>query len=221
METIELVYSCIECSAPTKYNNGKCLKCYNKEKTQTKEFVPSEGELYLAEYFKMLDIKYKEQVPIVGLINDTKKYRLADFYLEEYNVYVEYNGFWQENKDHYKEKISAYSKNKIPCVYLYPENLGVLDFVFDRRIQQTFIENKMDKELKKYHWYKYRKGEINRFYGILAAIAFGMWVLVADRSNYFISVGLLFVAVYQGYRLFNAYKNIFKLNNYSLKHLSD
>lgn len=94
----------------------------------------SEGEEYIAEFLKRYNIKYEHQKRIDGLKNDGSNFRTADFYLPAMGVYIEYCGqyFIPIHQERYKEKQKIYRENNIPCVYLFPENLGVLEFIFDK-----------------------------------------------------------------------------------------
>ena len=136
---------------PTKYNNGKCDACYKKQNAKV-----SEGEKFLAQFFDIIGIRYHEQVEIKNLIGDTKGYRIADFYLPQYNVYLEFNGHYRDHREQYDEKIQVYRRNKIPCIYIYPENLGIIGYVFDQRLKQELINHKYHQELKLYLYKKFR-----------------------------------------------------------------
>ena len=122
------------------------------------QYEPSEGELFIADYFESKNIKYREQVKIENLDGDLKAYRVADFYIPQYKVYIEFYGQWNSNKEsreRYREKKGIYYKNYIPCIYLYPENLGILDYSFHTRMVKELKRRKSKKDL-----FKYR---INRF----------------------------------------------------------
>lgn len=211
----EKKFQCIDCGAPTKYNNGKCTACYSKENGNGGK--PSEGEEYIADFLKLYKIKFEEQKPIVGLINDTKKYRVADFYLKDYKVYIEYNGHYRDNREHYDEKIKVYNKNKIPCIHLYPENLGVLDYMLDKRLITVLKKSKLDGELKKYKWFKFKNTSQESM-----AIVTGMLLLIILLSlNYskgdrgvLIMLGL--VILYQFWKIYKMYKEIFIDEKYPL-----
>ena len=69
------------------------------------------SEQFIAYFLDDLKIKYNPQVKIEDLKNDTKSYRIADFYLPKYKVYLEYLGQWnntKEDRDRYKEKMRVY-----------------------------------------------------------------------------------------------------------------
>ena len=118
-----------------------------------KENTPSEGEAFLEDYFRGTGIVFEAEKPIVGLRNDTKTYRKADFYLPKLDIYVEFFGMWnhtKEQRERYKEKKDAYFRNNIPCVYIYPENLGIIEFTFPRRAMQVLKKHNKDKELLRF-----------------------------------------------------------------------
>jgi len=45
----------------------------------------SEGEEFIMDFFKQYGIKYQFQKNIEGLKDDTKAFRVADFYLPKFN----------------------------------------------------------------------------------------------------------------------------------------
>ena len=100
----------------------------------------SVGEDIIAEYFDEKSIKYIRQFKVSNLKGDHMPYRSADFYLPKYKVYVEFLGKWDDNnaKEKYRDKKEVYSKNNIPCIYIYPDNLGVFNFIFKRRLRDVF-----------------------------------------------------------------------------------
>lgn len=100
----------------------------------------TEGEDIIEYYLEDQGIKFQREVEINGLSNDTKSYRKADFYLPKYKIYVEFLGLWNnpERKQEYIEKIKTYESNKVPCIYIYPENLGILGEIFYMRMHQQF-----------------------------------------------------------------------------------
>lgn len=85
----------------------------------------SDGEEAVANTLRRMNIKYKREYKIEGLKSDTKKFRVADFYLPEYDIFVEYEGEWYHprEKQRYKEKQRVYTLNNIKCIYIYPNDL--------------------------------------------------------------------------------------------------
>lgn len=114
--------------------------------------APSEGELFISEYLKFKNISFTREVRLHNLkYDDDFKYRDADFFLTKYGVYIEFNGRWNNTKEdrvRYRNKKEVYRKNNIPCIYLYPENLGIIDFVFTKRLIVELKNKSMIKELR-------------------------------------------------------------------------
>lgn len=171
--------------------------------------TPSEGEVYLAEYFRGEGISFTAEKEIVGLAKDSKKYRKADFYLDKYNLYVEFFGRWnntKEDRERYREKKKVYYDNKIPCVYIYPENLGIIEFSFPRRAIKTFKDHKMSRELfkfrLKYVWL-YKQGNIIYFLLALVILVFGDFSWKEDSIIYSI---LILIPIYQTYHIYQWFK---------------
>lgn len=113
---------------------------------------PSEGELFISEYLKFKNISFEREVRLHHLKYDNDfKYRDADFFLKKYGVYIEFNGRWNNTKEdrlRYRVKKEVYRKNNVPCIYLYPENLGIIDFVFTKRLIVELQKKSMIKELR-------------------------------------------------------------------------
>jgi hypothetical protein len=113
---------------------------------------PSEGELFISEYLKFKNISFEREVRLNNLkYDDDFKYRDADFFLKKYGVYIEFNGMWNNTKEdrvRYRVKKEVYRKNILPCIYLYPENLGIIDFVFTKRLIVEFKKRSMNKQLR-------------------------------------------------------------------------
>ncbi len=113
----------------------------------------TEGEEFIAHFLREERIKFRPEVKIDNLKGDDKAYRVADFYLPGYNVYLEFFGLWnvsEERRTQYKEKMTIYSKNNIPCIYIYPENLGILQYCFDYRMKKELIKHHLKKKLFRY-----------------------------------------------------------------------
>ncbi len=109
----------------------------------------SDGEELIEEYFDAEGIEFKPEVKIENLKGDKIPYRKADFYLPQYKTYVEFFGRWntEHNREKYNEKKRIYAENKIPCVYLYPDNLGILSFIFKRRLKMELKKHNMKLQL--------------------------------------------------------------------------
>lgn len=101
----------------------------------TKKFK-SGKEAFIANYFDKKKIKYQYEKPLkLG-----KQKLHPDFFLPEFDVYVEYWGMWPSDFDYRKEcniKRKQYKEYDIPLVELYPDNLvsiNQLDWKFTERL---------------------------------------------------------------------------------------
>ncbi len=181
----------------------------------------SEGEEYIADYLKQVNIKYIQQSRITNLTGDTYQFRVADFYLPDYKVYIEFEGLYNnpEHKKNYQEKSKIYSNNNIPCVYIFPENLGFIEFAFDKRIQKEMKKYNLTKELNRYHFKKLIMYHWERVV-FVTAISAPMALIYKDASssNQEIVIRLiaLLVTVYQISKIIEAYYKIFKLDKQPL-----
>lgn len=124
-----------------------------------KEKEPSEGELFISEYLKFKNISFEREVRLNNLKYDEGfKYRDADFFLKKYGVYIEFNGRWNNTKEdrvRYRVKKEVYRKNNLPCIYLYPENLGIIDFVFTKRLIAELEKKSMIKQLRLFQFKRF------------------------------------------------------------------
>ena len=122
----------------------------------------TEGEKIIEIFLDIQDIKFSREVKISKLKNDYADYRVADFYIPKYKVYLEFLGRWDSDKEKYLKKMEVYEKNNIPCIYIFPNNLGILEFIFRWRLE---------KELKKYpelkfQLLKYKLWRFNKFFEV-------------------------------------------------------
>lgn len=216
--TTELMTECIECGKNIKNIYQRCYTCYS-EHQKTDEIVtndtvePSEGELFLQEYFDSEGIAYKVEVPIVGLKNDPKAYRLADFYLPNYGIYVEFLGNWfvsEKEKNRYREKRRVYLENDIPCIFLYPENLGIIDFIIPTRAIKEFKKHNLTKSLwifrMKFLWL-YKSDNILLFAALFSLLIF--LNISWERDLNFI-LGVIAILCYQVYTVYKFYNKKLK-----------
>jgi hypothetical protein len=174
------------------------------------DYDPSEGERYIAQFLKNEKIKFEQEVPIVNLRNDSKSHRRADFYLTDYKVYIEFFGRWNNTKEDritYRDKKGAYFKNNIPCVYIYPENLGILEFSLFSRLEKLLIDHNLKKEL-----FKFRLNRFTKHYGgnVFWFILITLLVVFDDFDNEVV-LFYIFLAVfsYQTYKLVSGILEIF------------
>jgi hypothetical protein len=166
--------------------------------------LPSEGEVFLGEFFDGEGISYMTEKEIAGLKGDSKKYRKADFYLYKFNLYVEFYGRWNnsmEDRERYREKKKVYYNNKIPCVYIYPENLGIIEFSFPRRAIKAFKDHKMERELWRFrlrYLWLYKQENIILFFITLFILIFGEFKWEEDKIIFMI---LIIIPLYQLYKI--------------------
>jgi hypothetical protein len=115
------------------------------------------GEEFIADFLEEKGIKFKRYPKVPDLSDDDKRFREADFYLPEYKVYVEFLGQWNvpEQQSRYRQKMAVYYKNNVPCVYLWPDNLGTLDWMLRRRIRETLLKHNKKWTLLKYEVHNY------------------------------------------------------------------
>jgi hypothetical protein len=100
------------------------------------EAVKSGGEKMIADYFHAHNIKYEYEKPA----NDSANRRISrpDFYLPEYDKYVEYWGMVNaEERGKRKEyvkgmewKMARYRESGLKVISVYPKDLGDLDSIF-------------------------------------------------------------------------------------------
>jgi len=173
----------------------------------------SEGEQFISEYFEDERIRYIPEKKLNTLKNDSKTYRKADFYLPHYKMYVEFYGQWNQSKEanrRYREKKKIYKLNNIPCVYLYPENLGIIDYSFTKRMVKELKNKNMLNQLFKFRLrilIMDRGGLFLWLFLALFILVFGDNQWEDDKNTIFI---LAAVVAYQLYRLFDGYLKFFK-----------
>jgi len=103
----------------------------------------TEGENYVAKFLEDLNIEYESEKVLTRLKNDTKEFRRVDFYLPEFDVYLEYNGQWDVNEFHrnrYREKRRVLEQNNYSLVELYPNQLGIIEYSLPRNIARVLSE---------------------------------------------------------------------------------
>jgi hypothetical protein len=117
-----------------------------KSVTRRGETVKSIGEKRIADYFERNNIRYvyEKEARTKALIF-SNKISNPDFYLPDYDVYVEYWGlvnaddYW--TRENYvrnmKRKMAIYHKNKIKFVSIYPRNLRNLDWIFRTKFKNV------------------------------------------------------------------------------------
>jgi hypothetical protein len=188
----------------------------------------SEGEEFLQDFFESVEIKFVREKTISGLKGDQKQYRVADFYLPQFHVYVEFLGLWNTIKnEEYKVKKEIYKLNKIPCVYIYPDNLGIIHYIFDKRIQTELSKNNLNKELFKYRFFKLKNS--NEFHtrvpAFLGSAFFGLFIIIHSShrqpgESFLLGIVSL-IAIYQVANFIILYRKIFHKNKFTLENLAD
>lgn len=173
----------------------------------------SEGEEFICEFLESEGIDYRQEEIIEKLKNDTKNHRVADFYLPKYKIYIEYFGQWnvESQKDRYREKRQCYIDNKIPCIIFYPENLGIIDYLFYKRLVYVLNRYKMEQELRSFRWDQFKKhrlGNVGTLFiggGILLWLA---WPWGSPDNRTMLVVALMVI----GYQLYLLSKSLMKIS---------
>mgnify|MGYP006077990471 CR=1 FL=1 len=182
--------------------------------------APSEGELFILEYLKHKKISFEREVRLNNLrFDDDFGYRDVDFYLKKYGVYIEFNGMWNNTKEdrvRYRKKKEVYRKNNIPCIYLYPENLGIIDFVFTKRLIEEMKKKKLTKELRLFQLKRFIDDRGSLFAWMILSIILLCgdfnWQEDSGTIMFFVSVG-----IFQIYRLIQGVYKFFIKNSPEFK----
>ena len=109
---------------------------YSKKNTSS-AYAPTSEEMFIRNYLEEQGMKYKAEYKLENLYGDEKSYRKVDFYLPKLKVYVEYFGMYNSTKavrNEYDKKAKVYIKNSIPTLFLYPHELGFLDYAFHTKM---------------------------------------------------------------------------------------
>ena len=105
------------------------------------EHVKSRAEKQIADYFATNGICYRyEWKAETNAIIFKRTFAHPDFFLVDYDVYVEYWGLVSASKDYrriMKWKMSQYHENKIKYISLYPDNLRNLDWIFRAKFRKV------------------------------------------------------------------------------------
>jgi hypothetical protein len=129
-------------------------------KTKQEKNEPSSEELFIKYFLEENDFKFESEVLIEDLKGDDKAYRRADFYLTNYKVYLEYFGNYNSTKERraeYDKKAVIYIRNNKPTVFLYPHELGILDYAFHIKLLKVLSIKKfaLEKQLFRYKLKRY------------------------------------------------------------------
>jgi hypothetical protein len=108
--------------------------------------VRSRAEQRIADYFDVVGLRYKyEQELEAGIWIFTEKVSSRDFYLPDYDVYVEYWGMVDvdnaNDRSKYersmKYKMARYHDLGIKFISIYPRNMRNLDWIFRKKFKQV------------------------------------------------------------------------------------
>lgn len=175
----------------------------------------SEAEGFIAEFFKSEGIKFKYETKLSDLKGDTKSYRIPDFYLPRYKTYVEFFGQWGVNEHHtkrYIEKKDIYARNNVPCVYIYPENLGFIEYAFNYRLKKELKKYSLKKELFLFRLSLFMKDRFSVFiWSFIAILILAFSDYKTDPSTNLTYIGFCSIIIlYQIYRMYEGYVKFFK-----------
>jgi len=119
--------------------------------TLTGQPVRSKAERVIADYFTRHRIPYYYEA--MATTNDwvifKSKISRPDFYLPQYNLFVEYWGLVDSpdagTRDNYirtmRWKMAQYRNNNIRFISIYPSNLNDLDYYFKRKFREVMGVN--------------------------------------------------------------------------------
>lgn len=184
------------------------------EKGSSTEYKMTEGEIFICEYLKDKKIKFQTQVKLEKLKGDNKPYRIADFYLPDYKTYIEYQGQYNKNDEamlRYNQKKQLYNSNRIPCIYLYPENLGIIDYIYNNRLTVELKKFKLTKELFRHRIRRLIKDRGDLFFWLSLAILllFTTDYKTKPENNYQVYISLGSIIFFQLFRLTRGYIKFF------------
>jgi len=137
---------------------NESVKRYKIISPYKKNRFDSKAEEEIANYFKRKNIIYNHHpeikvpkpfwiftIPFVNIKIE------PDFFLPEFDVFVEYWGMINDpgyKEKSYDKKKKLYKDNALDVISLYPENLNNLDFVFTSKLLDLI--KKRDGNLRKY-----------------------------------------------------------------------
>jgi hypothetical protein len=117
----------------------------------------------------------------------------------------------EEDRVRYRVKKEVYRKNNLPCIYLYPENLGIIGFVFTKRLIVELQKKSMTKELRFFQLKRFIDDRGSLFILIFLSILVynGDFNWEENSTTLYVCIG---VFVYQIYRLIKGIYNFFIKN---------
>ncbi len=162
----------------------------------------SSEEMFISDFLEDLEIKFETEVIINNLKDDNKTYRRADFYLPKFKIYLEYFGNYNASKERrmeYDKKVQVYIKNDIPTVFIYPHELGFLEYAFHNKIIKVLKIKKfnLEKQLLQYRIKRYfqKEGFLNTSVFIVSIFIVAGVIfrddLIKDLPMYLFFLGVL------------------------------
>ena len=129
------------------YKNRQSSQARNfaaQHMTQNGELVKSGGERMIADYLCRNDIRYEYERPVKAAFSNRRISR-PDFYLPDYDVYIEYWGMVNSEDDGTRQeyikgmewKMTKYRENHIKFISIYPEDLKSLDSILRKRLDEA------------------------------------------------------------------------------------
>ena len=113
--------------------------------TEKGEVVRSYSEKILTDFFIRNNINYVYEPEVTSKSFFKHRIGLADFYLPDYDTYVEYWGLVKADdkwtRESYvkrmKKKMAQYYSNDIKFISIYPDNLTNLDWIFRTKFKKV------------------------------------------------------------------------------------
>jgi DNA helicase-4 len=108
--------------------------------------VRSRAEEQIANYFDSIGLRYQYEKQIeTGIWIFTEKVSAPDFYLPDYDVYVEYWGMVNVDNNYDRNKYQRAMKYKMARYYdlgikfisIYPDNMKNLDWIFRKKFKKV------------------------------------------------------------------------------------
>jgi len=108
--------------------------------------VRSRAEQGIADYFDSIGLRYEYERELEsGIWIFTEKVSSPDFYLPDFDVYVEYWGMLGVENEYdrskytreMKYKMARYHDLNVKFISIYPDNLKNLDWIFRKRFKQV------------------------------------------------------------------------------------
>lgn len=182
----------------------------------------SSEELFIEQYLIESGISYRKEVLVENLKGDHKSYRRADFYLPRFDVYIEYFGLYNATKrtrEEYDRKAELYLKNGIPTIFLYPHELGFLDYAFHTKMLRLMRIPKFKSNLKTFlyktvRWWYYGRGYLF-FITLASGYLFLLFLfkdtgLTQDMNDYLFALFFAITFVSFGNFLIDLYRHYIK-----------